>query len=127
MKNILSLVLITLILIGCAGKPYNPDGLSPDELVTVHRTTHYPHNYWLMEVNGFELVRAWETPVAPGTYEIVWMRTTLGEYGDQGRLNVTLKPNREYRIGLLDKDKLKDVSIWDTESGEVVSTQINGN
>ena len=73
MKNILSLVLITLILIGCAGKPYNPDGLSPDELVTVHRTTHYPHNYWLMEVNGFELVRAWETPVAPGTYEIVWM------------------------------------------------------
>ena len=119
--------LLLLLLSGClsTGTPYNPDGLDKNELVTVHRTTHYPHNYWLVGVNGTVLVKGWETPVAPGTHNIVWERTTVGEYMTEGRLRVTLKPNQEYRIGLLDENKLDDVSIWDIETGEVVSQRID--
>lgn len=125
LKTVLT-ILLTIALTGClsTGEPYNPDGLDKSELVVVHRTTHYPHNYWVVVVNGTPLSKGWEMPIAPGTHNIVWERTTFGDYMTEGRLRVTLKPNREYRIGLLNEDILDEVSIWDTETGEVVSSKV---
>ena len=74
------------------GKPRNPDELDTTELVIVNCTTYYPHNYWLIEIGGTEISKAQETPVAPGTYNIIWMRTTFGDYSGKGKLRITLNP-----------------------------------
>jgi hypothetical protein len=145
--NFLVVILVLVVITGCAGitklyGEYNPEKSPSSELATIfekkrsfgQRFVEQTY-YRILATNGRspDTVHDGFSKFASGVHFIDWAYIemvdggmwTTHEIRSSGRLLVTLKKATKYRLGI--KDDETDVSVWNEESGEVVSEPCSNN
>lgn len=139
--SFLTVLLTSIFITGCAGitklyGEYNPEKIPSSELATIfekkrsfgQRFVEQTY-YRILTTNGVSpgTVHDGFSKFAPGVHFIDWAYIemvdggmwTTHEVRSSGRLLVTLEKATNYRLGK--KDDETEVSVWNEESGEIVS------